>query len=107
MTLLEGMVALVILGLSAVGFLELFQGGARSTRDAEAWTRAVAFAESGMEAALIGGDVRRDAENQSESGDLTRRIEVAQWRSRVDEIRVTVTGSNGAVFTLRRLRRVR
>jgi len=107
MTLLETMVALVILGLSAVGFLELFQRGARSTRDAEAWTRAVAFAESGMEAALIGGDVRREAEGQSQVGDLSRRIHVAPWQLGVDEIRVTVTGPHGAVFTLRRLQRVR
>ena len=107
MTLLETMVALVILGLAAVGFLELFQGGARSTRDAEAWTRAVAFAESGMEAALIGGDVRREAEGQSHFRDLSRRIDATPWRSGVEEIRVTVTGLNGTVFTLRRLQRIR
>ena len=49
MTLLESLVALVIIGLTAVGFLELFQGTSRSSRDADAWLQAVAYAESAME----------------------------------------------------------
>ena len=48
MTLLESIVALVILGLAAVGFLELFQRASVATRDTANWSRAVAVAELSM-----------------------------------------------------------
>jgi type II secretory pathway pseudopilin PulG len=51
MTLLEALLALVILGLSAVGYLDVYQASARSVRDAGEWTQVVALAESAMEGA--------------------------------------------------------
>jgi hypothetical protein len=60
MTLLESIIATVILGLAAVGFLELFQRATVATRDNGGWARAVAAAESGMEAALLVPAARED-----------------------------------------------
>jgi prepilin-type N-terminal cleavage/methylation domain-containing protein len=53
LTLLETMVALVILGLVAVGFLAVFQGSTRLAREAERWSEAVAYAEDAMEAGKL------------------------------------------------------
>ena len=52
MTLLEALVALVILGLSAIGYLEVFQGAAHAARATGEWLGAAAVAESTMEQAL-------------------------------------------------------
>jgi prepilin-type N-terminal cleavage/methylation domain-containing protein len=53
LTLLETMVALVILGLVVVGYLEVFAGAARAQRDTEVWIQAVTYAEDGMELAKL------------------------------------------------------
>ena len=49
MTLLEALAALVILGTTAVGFLEVFHTTARVTRNAGDWAQVTAYAESVME----------------------------------------------------------
>ncbi len=85
MTLLESIVALVILGLAAVGFLELFQRATVATRDTAAWSRAVAVAELSMERAVLRAESSRD----TVSG-LARRIEVRPWANGLREIVVTV-----------------
>ncbi len=100
---------MVILGLSAVGFLDLFQSSARSIRDADEWTRTVAIAESTMEAATLGDalQAQQAAGNGDSAGQsrFERRVEVRPWRNRVQEIVVTVTSPRGTIFTLRRLTR--
>jgi len=85
MTLLESIVALVILGLAAVGFLELFQRASVATRDTASWSRAVAVAELTMERAVLQAETKRD----SIEG-LARRIEVREWANGVREVIVTV-----------------
>jgi len=85
MTLLESIVALVILGLAAVGFLELFQRASVATRDTASWSRAVAVAELTMERAILQAETKRD----SIEG-LARRIEVREWANGVREVIVTV-----------------
>ena len=97
MTLLEALVALVIMGLAAVGFMEAFQGASRSARDAQAWAQAVAHAEAGMEAAVLGV-----AATDSLPG-LARRVEARPWRGGVDEVTVTVSMAHGGRYVLRRL----
>jgi type II secretory pathway pseudopilin PulG len=97
-TLLEALVALVIMGLAAVGFLEAFQGASRSARDADTWAQAVSHAEAGMESALLGVDAREDS-----LPGLGRRIEARAWRGDVDEVTVTVTMPRGGRYVLRRL----
>lgn len=103
MTLLESVVALVILGLSAVGFLEVFQGASRSTQDAQAWVAAVSYAEEGVEAAKIGGAALVGSQLAAAPGRMSRRIELRPWRGRVSDVVVTVTLPAGQQFTLHRL----
>ncbi len=108
MTLLESMVALVVLGLAGVGFLEVFQGSARSTGDASTWIQAVAFAEASMEESKLGGPVP-GAGDASLPGGFTRAIDVRPWLGArdVELVTVTVTMPGGGAFVLRRLSRAR
>ena len=112
MTLLEALLALVILGLSAVGYLDVYQASARSVRDAGEWTQVVALAESAMEGATLGdalqaqeaqGGTRRSTQSSGFGQDVTMR----PWRPGVNEIVVTITSPRGLTFTLRRLARER
>ena len=98
MTLLEALVALVIMGLAAAGFLEAFQGASRSARDAQQWAQAVGYAEAGMESAALGVA----ADDEPLPG-LTRQVEARPWRGGVDEVTVTVTMPRGGRYVLRRL----
>lgn len=101
MTLLETVVALVVLGLSAVGFLELFQRVSTSARDTVAWTQAVAVAEATMERAIVGEPLAaRDT-----LGGLRRAVQVRPWRGGVQEITVSVElpPPGTATVTVRRL----
>ena len=85
MTLLESIVALVILGLAAVGFLELFQRATIATRDTAAWSHAVAVAELSMEQTVL-----RTAASSDTVDGLRRRIEIRPWANGLREIVVTV-----------------
>jgi Tfp pilus assembly protein PilV len=96
-TLLEALVALVVLGVGATGFLGLFQQSAHAARNAAEWTRTVAYAESGMEAATIGV-----APLDTLPG-WTRAVDTRPWpgRAGLTEIDVTVVSPRGVRFTLR------
>ena len=85
MTLLESIVALVILGLAAVGFLELFQRATVATRDTAAWSRAVAVAELSMEQTVL-----RTAASSDTVNGMRRRIEIRPWTNGLREIVITV-----------------
>lgn len=100
MTLLESLVALVVLGLAATGFLELFQGASRAATDRAQWQRAVAVAESTMEGALAGESLVADT-----LGGLRRRVEVRRRDDGLREIVVTVAvpGGGDARVELHRL----
>jgi type II secretory pathway pseudopilin PulG len=103
MTLLEAMVALVILGLSAIGFLDVFQTASRSAVDAVSYTQAVAYAEEGIEAASLGGAARRAADVTTLPDGFTRSIDVRPWRGRVEDVAVTVTFPRGGKVVVHRL----
>jgi Tfp pilus assembly protein PilV len=96
-TLLEALVALVILAVAATGFLGLFQQSARAARDAAAWSRAVMYAESGMEAATAGGAPRDSLAGWSRTLSARRRADG------LTEVAVAVASPDGVRFTLRRL----
>ena len=85
MTLLESIVALVILGLAAVGFLELFQRATVATRDTAAWSRAVAVAELSMEQTVL-----RTAASSDTVNGMRRRIEIRPWTNGLRQIVITV-----------------
>lgn len=74
MTLLESIVALVILGLAATGFLELFQRASVATRDTAAWSQAVRVAEYTMERAVLDPQAVRDTLDG-----FARRVVLQPW----------------------------
>lgn len=103
MTLLEGLVALVILGLTAVGYLDVFQSGARSVQSAAEWSRAVAIAESAMEAAALGDALQAQEALGAPDARYSRQVVVRPWRGALSEVTVRVTSPRGSTFELRRL----
>jgi type II secretory pathway pseudopilin PulG len=99
-TLLEALVALVILGLTATGFLESFRAGSRTAREAVEWSTAVAAAEATLEGALL------DAPPADSLARWRPRVTTEPWEGApraVDVVAATVTLPDGAEFTLRRL----
>jgi len=103
LTLLETMVALVILGLVAAGFLEVFAGTARTTQDVETWTRVVNFAAEGMELAKADVDQAIARGRERLEPGFVRVISTRQVDASLLMVTVTVTFPNGGVFTLDRL----
>jgi len=110
MTLMEAVVALVILALVAVGCLELTQGASNLEYSATQWSAAVSAAESRMAQVTSGAgganetslrvrttvraDLERDADTQ-----VTRE----PWRAGLDLISVSVPVADGKRYVLRRL----
>jgi type II secretory pathway pseudopilin PulG len=103
MTLLESLAALVILGTTAVGFLEVFHTTARVTRDASEWARVTAYAESVMEGTKTDGGAG-DAGIGAPRG-VSARVETRAWAPGVSEVIVVVTSTAGQRLELRRLTR--
>ena len=102
MTLLESLAALVILGSTAVGFLEVFHASARATRDAGEWAQVTAFAESVMERTKLDS---RAADAVDAPQGASARVETRPWAPGIDEITVVVTSPSGRRLELRRLTR--
>jgi len=103
LTLLEVMVALIILALVATGFLETYAGALRTTADTRTWAQALVYAEEGQEAVKIEGAARALGSEEALGGGFTRRIGVRPWREGVTRATVTVTLPDGARFELDRL----
>lgn len=100
MTLLESLVALVILGASAAGFLGVFQSAARTTRSAEEWNRATATAQAMLEDA-VRARIQGDAVTMPDDRDT--HVRVAPWTPGVDDIVVQVRLPDGRMFTVHQL----
>ncbi|MGQ0648793.1 MAG: type IV pilus modification PilV family protein [Gemmatimonadaceae bacterium] len=105
MSLLEALVALVILGLSVVGFLDVFQSGASSASRAADWAQTVAIAESAMEAATLGDALQAQQAIGAADERFARRVDVRPYRNDLSEVIVTVTSPRGSTFELHRLLR--
>jgi Tfp pilus assembly protein PilV len=103
MTLLESLAALVILGTTAVGFLEVFHTTARVTRDASDWAQVSALAESAMERTKL-GEAEAEIASDAPRGASTR-IESRPFAPGVTEVIVVVTSPTGRRLELRRLTR--
>ena len=106
LTLLETMVALVILGLVVLGFLAVFQGSARLAADSETWSQAVAYAADAMEAVKIGAGragAAGVAAREALPGGFERQIESQAWREGVRLVTVSVLLPGGGRVTLHRL----
>ncbi|HEY0351418.1 MAG TPA: prepilin-type N-terminal cleavage/methylation domain-containing protein [Gemmatimonadales bacterium] len=103
LTLLEVMVALVVLGIVGTAFLETFAGALRSSTHARAWGQALVYAEEGQESLKIAGEAPAGSARLPLGGGFSRQITIRNWREGVDEATVTVTLPDGARFELHRL----
>lgn len=103
LTLLETMVALVILGLVVVGFLETFGGASRLAASAEQWSRAVAYAEAGMEQVKVDVASGVAAGTVALDGGFERRVAAAPWRDGLLLVTVSVALPGGGRYDLGRL----
>ncbi len=104
MTLLEVMVALVILGLVVAAYLELFSGALRGAADARIWSQAVAYASDGVERAKLEPSALGTGAEQLPGG-FARRLETRPWPGGpgLTELRVVVTLPGGGQYALERL----
>ena len=102
MTLLESLAALVILGTTAVGFLEIFHTTARAARNADDWARVVAYAESVMEQTKVDATVA--APLYAPAG-VSARVETRAWAPGVTEVIIVTTSRDGRRLELHRLAR--
>ena len=102
-TVLETMVALVIVGLVVTASLELYGSSLRSASGAEAWSTVTAYAEEGMELAKL--DLRATVARGPEElpGGYRRRVVAHPLANGLSEVRVTVVFPDGGTFELRRL----
>lgn len=101
-TLLEVMVALVILGLVATGLLDTLASSLRAITSARTWAQALVYAEEGQERVETEG-WSPAAAAEPLGGGFTRSVEVRSWRAGVSRATVTVILPSGARFELDRL----
>lgn len=105
MTLLEVMVALVILGLVVGASLELFGGALRGAAGARAWSQAVVYAADAMEGAKTASVplASRDSPERLPGG-FERWLERDPWGDAgLTTVRVVVVLPGGGRYTLERL----
>jgi prepilin-type N-terminal cleavage/methylation domain-containing protein len=88
-TLLEVMVALVVLSLVALGYLQLFQGSHRLVGAAREWSRAVEYAEDATERAQL-DEQSLLGTSESLPGGFRREITRRPWQPGLTLVTVTV-----------------
>lgn len=102
-TLLEVMIALVILSLVVVAYLQLVAGATRSTTEAEDWTRAITYAEEVMERYKLEGRAPDAASPEQLDGGFTRWVERRGWTNGLVRLTAVVVLPDGGRFELDRL----
>lgn len=104
MTLLESLVALVILGVAAVAFLGALHVTSSSTRDMEVWLEAVSYAESTMELTKLGAGAAT-AELDVQPIGFAREVTETPWAGGrgLNDVTVTVALPEGGSFVVHRL----
>src|SRR5581483_9010860 len=99
LTLLEVLVAMLILSLVVAGYLELFHGSHLLLARSRVWSQAVAYAADGMEQAKLD-----ETQEVSLPNGFRRHVTSAAWRPGIRIITITVMLPDGAHFDVRRLR---
>jgi prepilin-type N-terminal cleavage/methylation domain-containing protein len=98
LTLLEVLVALLILSLVVAGYLELFHGSHVLLARSRMWSQAIAYAADGMEQVKVGAEPVTYL-----PGGFRRQVTSRPWSAGLQLITVTVILPNGARFNLERL----
>ncbi len=111
MTLLESIVAFVVLALVGIACLDLSRGAARLQQSSADWTQAISTAESAMSLASQGMplDAPGESDERNDAGGSGRpsqpRVSVTRrlWRDGVDVLEVTVSLDGGGSAQFSRL----
>jgi prepilin-type N-terminal cleavage/methylation domain-containing protein len=102
-TLLETLVALVILGLVVTASFQLYATALRSAADAREWSTATAYAQEGMELAKLDLAGMLAREEEELEGGFRRQVEVWPAGGALSQVTVTVVFPDGGRFQVRRL----
>lgn len=102
-TLLEVLVALVILSMAVVGYLQLFHGGHELVIRSREWSAAVAYAVDGMEQAKREPAEPGGERTEALPGGFRRQTTSRPWRPGLALVTVTVLLPAGGRFDLYRL----
>ena len=100
LTLLEVLVALVVLSLVALSYLQLFQGSHRLVTASREWSHAVEYAEDAIERAKLGGPSLLETPAESLPGGFRREITRRPWQPGLTLVTVTVFLPGGGRFGL-------
>ncbi len=103
LTLLETMVALVILGLVVTASFQLYATALRSATEAREWTTATAYAQEGMELAKLDLPGMLAREQEDLEGGFRRRVDAAPAAAGLSQVTVTIRFPDGGEFQVRRL----
>ena len=102
-TLLETMIALVILGLVVTASLQLYASALHGAAQARDWSTASAYAEEGMELAQLDLPGMLSRNTETLEGGFQRRVELRGQGRGLSEVAVTVIFPGGGRFEVRRL----
>ena len=106
MTLLESIVAFIVLALVGIACLDLSRGAVELQRSSEEWTRAVSIGESALAAATAAAnadDAFSPESGRNNANAMTPRIFRRVWRDGVDVIEVAVPLPSGGEYQVSRL----
>ncbi len=104
LTLLEVLVALVVLGLVAVAYLQIFHGSHALVASSGEWSEAIAYAEDAMERTKLGSASPSAPEGLP--GGFRRQVTTRPWQPGLTLVTVTVFLPGEGRFDLNRLARV-
>lgn len=103
LTLLEVMVALVLLGLVVAGYLQLAHASHRLVARSGTWSTAVGFAAEGMEQVKLELPEVSDRPVEPLPDGFRRQITTEPWQPGLALVRVMVLMPDGGRFELHRL----
>jgi len=104
LTLLEVLVALVVLGLVALAYLEVFHGSHALVASSHEWSQAIAYAEDAMERTKLGS--AQPSGPEALPGGFRRQVTIRPWQPGLTLLTVTVFLPGEGRFDLDRLARV-
>jgi prepilin-type N-terminal cleavage/methylation domain-containing protein len=102
-TLLETMVALVILGLVVLSTVQLLGTTVRATRNVDSWTAAVAYTEEGMELAKVDLATMLVRGREPLADGFVRLVRARPAGEGLQLVSVTVLFPDGGEYTIDRL----
>ena len=102
MTLLEAVIAFVILSVVGIACLDQSRGAAQLQRASVEWTQAIALGERAL-AEEVGSAPPLTTDAATRGRDARVQVERRAWRSGVDQVAVSVSLANGATYTVTRL----